>query len=89
VLVLGCTHYPLLRQAIAEVAGELARRPVALVDSASTLAGEVRALRNADVPAGAITAPWSFCVTDPSRFAEVGTRFLGEPIPDVEVVDID
>ena len=33
-LVLGCTHYPLLRRVLADTAGALARGPVAVVDSA-------------------------------------------------------
>src|SRR5204863_7871544 len=37
-LVLGCTHYPLLRGVITEVAAELAGRPVNVVDSATAMA---------------------------------------------------
>src|SRR5215470_15392093 len=68
-LVLGCTHYPLLRPVIAEVVGE----GVALVDSAtetaSTVAGvlEARGLGRADGTGSA-----SFFVTDvPDRFVRI------------------
>jgi glutamate racemase len=74
-LILGCTHYPLLRQAIGQVMGA----GVALVDSAEETAREVAALlaaENLARPAGAGTT--SFFVTDvPDRFVRIGQRFLG------------
>jgi glutamate racemase len=79
-LVLGCTHYPLLRGAIAaELPG------VALVDSADAIAAEV-AERLGPVPgAGA----HRFYVTDtPERFLRVARRFLGSDVPAAEQVDI-
>ncbi|MDX2089413.1 MAG: glutamate racemase [Kofleriaceae bacterium] len=41
-LVLGCTHYPLLRDVITRVASELAGRLIAVVDSASAMAEAAR-----------------------------------------------
>jgi len=74
-LILGCTHYPLLRQAIGQVMGE----GVTLVDSAEETAREVAALLAAEElarPAG--TGSASFFVTDvPDRFVRIGQRFLG------------
>ena len=74
-LVLGCTHYPLLRQPIATVMGD----GVTLVDSARETARDVRALletRGLLRPDGVGTT--SFFVTDvPDRFVRVGQRFLG------------
>jgi glutamate racemase len=74
-LILGCTHYPLLRPLIAEVMGP----EVALVDSAEETAREVTALlaaRGLGRTAGAGTT--SFFVTDvPDRFIRIGQRFLG------------
>jgi glutamate racemase len=74
-LVLGCTHYPLLRAVIGEVMGE----GVALVDSAEETARAVatllreRGLARADGPGST-----SFFVTDvPDRFIRIGQRFLG------------
>jgi glutamate racemase len=80
-LVLGCTHYPLLKAAIAaELPG------VALVDSAETVAAEVRA--RLDVPAGR-PARHRFFVTDaPDRFLAVAGRFLGRPVEAAEHVDV-
>jgi glutamate racemase len=74
-LVLGCTHYPLLRPVIAEAMGEA----VVLVDSAEETAREVGAVLGAHGlgrPAGAGST--SFFVTDvPDRFVRIGQRFLG------------
>jgi len=87
-LVLGCTHFPVLRDVIAKVAGPGAK----LVDSAATTAAAVQKLLaeknlNRDEPA----VPPRFLSTDaPERFARVGQIFLGTPIPpkSVELVDL-
>ncbi len=80
-LVLGCTHYPLLRAAIAaELPG------VTLVDSAETVAAEVKALLPA--PTG-LAATHLFLVTDtPEKFLAVAGRFLGRPVEAAEHVDV-
>jgi glutamate racemase len=97
-LVLGCTHYPLLRGVIAATVGP----SVALVDSAEETARAARALlargRGAPAdpadPAGAAGAAGAgeadhFYVTDSSeRFREVGARFLGRPLERLELVDL-
>ncbi len=84
-LVLGCTHYPMIKPLIQEVMGDR----VTLIDSAEETARAVAAgLRESG-----LTAPpgqpvtHRFVVTDdPERFRRVGTGFLGERITDVEVV---
>jgi glutamate racemase len=89
-LVLGCTHFPVFRAAIASRLGPA----VAVVDSAATTAAEVAAALNAAGlarPAATRDAGASFLVTDgPERFARVGSVFLGHPVrPDsVEFVDL-
>jgi glutamate racemase len=81
-LVLGCTHYPLLKAAIArELPG------VALVDSAEAVAAEVERRVGGGGPERA--ASHRFFVTDvPGRFLSVAERFLGRPIDRAEQVDI-
>jgi glutamate racemase len=83
-LVLGCTHYPLVKDAIAEVMGPA----VALVDSAEAVAEEVRYLLttyNLLEPSG--RGDLRLFVSDnPERFQTVGARFLGEEIPPVSHV---
>ena len=88
-LVLGCTHFPLLKETIAHVAGP----DVALVDSGETVAAnvaEMLAQRKLACVSG-IRPTTRFLATDGAeRFARVGSLFLGEPIKatDVELVDL-
>ena len=77
-LILGCTHYPLLRPAIADFVGSGVR----IVDSAEETAGEVRRLLHERAllrTRGRGTA--SFFVTDGvQRFLQVGERFYGASV---------
>lgn len=90
-LVLGCTHYPLLRGVIAVVMGE----DVQLVDSAESVAAEVADWldRQPDLaaPSGARAHDGSrFFVTDvPTPFAAVAERFLGRPVTRLERAKIE
>ncbi len=74
-LVLGCTHYPLLKGVIAEVMGPEVR----LVDSAEETARAVASeLVAHDLARASGRGAASFFVTDvPDRFVRVGQRFLG------------
>ena len=87
-LVLGCTHFPALKETIAAVAGP----DVVLVDSAETTAREVeRLLKEKGSLNSEGGGTMHFFATDaPDRFANVGEIFLGEPINpgDVEVIDL-
>lgn len=77
VLLLGCTHYPLLKGLIAKIAGE----NVSVIDSAQACAEDVhRRLRSAGLlRPGAEQDGWLRCfVTDDSpRFAALAAHFLG------------
>lgn len=88
VLVLGCTHFPVLAPVIAAVAGP----GIHLVDSARTTAAAVRALDGrAAPPHDGSQARIEFLATDGvERFARIGSRFLGAPISDraVELVEL-
>jgi glutamate racemase len=84
-LVLGCTHYPLLKWVIGRVMGE----DVRLVDSAEAVAAEVgeRLGDDPDLAAGeGRGAPVNhFFVTDaPEPFLAVAERFLGGPVRRLE-----
>jgi glutamate racemase len=85
-LVLGCTHYPLLKPLLRDVAGE----KVKLIDSAETTA-ELAAtrLRKMGLAAGSEEpAAYRYFVTDvPLRFQTIGERFLGRSLEGVERVD--
>jgi glutamate racemase len=77
VLVLGCTHYPLLRRDIAAVMG----RNVTLVDSAGPTARELRALLAEASLENRGPVHHRFCVTDASpKFLEIAERILGVEI---------
>ena len=87
-LVLGCTHFPLLKDAIAKVAGP----DVKLVDSGETAALAVeRLLKEQGLMRSEGRGDVRFLATDGAqRFARVGSLFLGEPIEPraVEIVDL-
>ncbi|MDE2139963.1 MAG: glutamate racemase [Gammaproteobacteria bacterium] len=88
-LVLGCTHFPLLRETILQVAGA----EVTLVDSGETVAqtvAETLAQRQLACAAGARGRHRFLATDDAGRFARVGGRFLGAEIAiaDVEQVDL-
>jgi len=90
-LVLGCTHYPLLRPVIEAEARDLAGGPIAVVDSAHATAAEVAAFLDERGYAARRDHRGSLelLVTDlPKSFAAVAERFLGEPAPHVEQIDL-
>ncbi|MGH8295935.1 MAG: glutamate racemase, partial [Steroidobacteraceae bacterium] len=86
-LVLGCTHFPMLAEAIRAAAGP----EVGIVDSAETTARHVRRTLEAEnLAAGGGAGSVRLLATDAAeRFARIGGRFLERPIrPDeVELVD--
>jgi glutamate racemase len=92
VVVLGCTHYPVLRDVISEAAIRLAGNPVAVVDSADAAAHTVdRLLTDRGLAAsGASTEPpLTLLVTDlPASFSAMTERCLGAPAPEVHQIDI-
>jgi glutamate racemase len=76
-LILGCTHYPVLRNAIRSAV----ESHVTLIDSGSATAAEVsRALDENELRNPSSQRPnLQFYVSDfPSKFTEVGERFLGQ-----------
>ena len=103
VLVLGCTHYPLLKPLLRRVAPE----HVAIVDSAESTAREVaRQLQIEPLPSSAQTSSAQtssvqtrserrgvpelkfFATYSAEKFRVTGTRFLGLPVEDVVHVDL-
>ena len=83
-LVLGCTHYPLLKHVIADVLGP----DVTLIDSAEETARETSlVLRDQRLTAnGSDAATHRFIASDdPLMFLQLGQRFLGDAIDGVEV----
>ena len=76
-LIMGCTHYPVLRNAIAAATDGTVR----LIDSGEATASEVETvLENLSLRNQSTHKPnLQFFVSDiPAKFAEVGERFLGQ-----------
>jgi glutamate racemase len=85
-LVLGCTHYPLLRRVIERVTAELTGRQVEVVDSAMAMARTALSLR--PTPSNGRKGVLSCFATDVSRLDELAPRFLGEDAIGFELVDL-
>nr|PZN89305.1 MAG: glutamate racemase [bacterium] len=92
VVILGCTHYPLLRHVIAMHLGD----DVALVDAAAeTVADAERTLAAAGLlrqpsPAPGHQPEHHFYVSDsPERFLEVARTFIGDLAGDLQTVDVE
>jgi glutamate racemase len=87
-LVLGCTHYPLLADVLAQVARDITGRDVAVVDSATAMAEAAKEALGSG-PNKRTTAGRLDCfATDTSRLDELAPRFLGEPLTGFELVDL-
>ena len=88
-LILGCTHYPLLKETIASVMGE----HVTLIDPGQVTAGFVKEYLTKEnlLCKKSVERQYRFCVSDdPDNFMELGSAFLNRPIPGgVEKIDIE
>jgi glutamate racemase len=86
VLILGCTHYPLIAGVIKREIG----RGVALVDSAETTAEALsQLLQEKGLSSSHGSGSYRLYVTDvPLRFEKLAERFLGEEPPAVTRVDL-
>ena len=83
-LVLGCTHYPLLKSMLCRELGGA----VQLIDSAAETAAEIgRVLKERHIEASAGSEPKHRFVAsdDPLQFLQLGQRFLGNAIDGVEI----
>ena len=85
-LLLGCTHYPLLKPMIAEVAGDR----IAIVDSATATASslaELLGINGLEAPGGEAVHV-QLTSGDPDRFRSIAVRTFGDAFPDVESVEL-
>jgi glutamate racemase len=87
-LVLGCTHYPLLRDVLGHAANELARHPVAVVDSATAMAEAAFAAVGREGNRRFARGRLDCFATDTSRLDELAPRFLGEAPTGFDLVDL-
>ncbi|MFQ5866832.1 MAG: glutamate racemase [bacterium] len=87
-LILGCTHYPLLKVLLSRIMGQ----EVSLIDTAEAMAkavesrlGEKNLLRK-----GNRKAIYKFFVSDdPEKFLQLGRKFLGKSMDKAERVDLE
>ncbi len=87
VLVMGCTHYPILAPRIRELLGE----KVYIVNTGKETAAEIqRALRAGGLEKNSGKGRSDFFVTDaPDKLSDLGGRVLGGPLKRVKLVRLD
>ena len=86
-LLLGCTHYPLLRPLFVELLGD----DVAIVDSATATASalaELLSVNRLEAPAGSAPSHVQLTTGDPGRFEAVAGRLFGSAFVSVEPVEL-
>jgi len=81
-IIMGCTHYPVLKNVIREVVGD----NISLVDSAESISLELKKLYSLE-PVQKISGKYTFFVSDnPEKFKILGRQILGEELDRVEKV---
>ena len=83
-LVLGCTHYPLLRAQIERAVPASLR----VIDSAEVTAEQVAEVLKAAALRSAPPRVHFFATDSVAKFRSLGSRFLGQPIDSVQLVDL-
>ena len=92
-LVLGCTHYPLLRPLIEQVLARPGACSIRVIDSAESTAEAAVKLFNgrAAAKADGVDPPTEircFATDSVEKFERLGSRFLNRPVGRVELVDL-
>ena len=85
VLVLGCTHYPLLRPLLRKVVPA----QVEIVDSAESTAAKVVQMLGKDHGQSSSGELRCYATDSVEKFRRLGGKFLGRPIETIELVDIE
>jgi len=86
-VILGCTHYPLLKPVIKKIMG----RRVTLIDSAKEVALEVKEILSGEGQLNRLThrGRQKFYVSDnPEWFSSLARRFLGGPVSNVSKINV-
>lgn len=87
-LILGCTHYPLLKELLSRIMGQ----EISLIDTAEATGKAVeRKLREKNLlRKGSRKAVYKFFVSDdPEKFLQLGRRFLGKNIEKAERINLE
>ncbi|MDD2524198.1 MAG: glutamate racemase [Endomicrobiia bacterium] len=85
-VILGCTHYPLLKNTIQKVVG----KNINIIDSATAVAYEVNnLLKEKNLTNNKGKGSYSFYVSDsPEKFQKLGSKFFSKKIINVKKVEI-
>ncbi len=87
-LLLGCTHYPLLKSLLQNVLASL-HQPLHIIDSARATAQAVLAQLPSIPPLASTPHPLTVYSTDSvEKFERLGSLFLGRSLPAVTLVDL-
>jgi glutamate racemase len=88
-VLLGCTHYPLIAAAIEAMLRELGSDAI-VIDSAAATARVVARTLNGPTPSNPSQPATFECFATDSveKFQRLGSIFLGQPIPKVELLDL-
>lgn len=88
ILLLGCTHYPLLRPLIETTLQNL-HHPMHIIDSAAATAHKVVTLIPDAGPISTTAPECTFYATDSiEKFQRLGSTFLRKALPEVKLVDL-
>ena len=85
-LLLGCTHYPLLRPLIQRTLAEL-NHPMTIIDSAAATAARVAEHFHLN-PSGELSNCRFYATDSIEKFQCLGSGFLGQPLSEVHLLDL-
>ena len=89
VVILGCTHYPLIAPLVSEALTQLGSKAT-VIDSAQATAHAVsRRYTDPSQPPTNVNATFACYATDSvEKFAQLGSQFLGQSIERVDLLDL-
>jgi glutamate racemase len=86
-LVLGCTHYPLIKPLIERTLKELGH-PLQIVDSATATAIAAAKVLPVLAAKGKAIPPTFYATDSIEKFQRLGSAFLGQPLAEVHLIDL-
>ena len=86
-LVLGCTHYPLIKPLIERTLVELGH-PLRIVDSVTATAMAAAKILPAGPGEGVILSPVFYATDSIEKFQRLGSAFLGQALDEVHLIDL-
>jgi glutamate racemase len=87
-VLLGCTHYPLIAPAIEAILRELGSRAKVIDSARATALAIERAIRLSQPASGGDATFQCYATDSVEKFARLGSQFLGQAIPQVELLDL-